>query len=45
MEGMIPTTLFHDKRELDSLSCRRLAMVETAILSFSITGVGLNQDS
>jgi hypothetical protein len=43
--GNIPATFFHDKRELDSLSYQRSMMIEKGILSFSITGTGLNQDS
>jgi hypothetical protein len=43
--GNIPATFFHDKRELDSLSYQRSMMIEKGILSFSITGAGLNQDS
>ena len=43
--GNIPATFFHDKRELNTLSYQRSMMIEKGILSFSITGAGLNQDS
>ena len=43
--GNIPATFFHDKRELNTLSYECSMMMEKGILSFSITGAGLNQDS